>query len=802
MPLTFLAHALRVLFVLVAAMLCATVIAQTEAKISVDEAQETLEGFEATLRYGLPSAETEEAIRKEVATHRRLAQECIELQDSKVAEITRDIKTLGPEKRIQGTAPVSAARTTLEQERADFQERLAGCKLLLVNADAVLSELDRLHEQALTRRLTARSLNVFSLLVGGETPVDWATALSTLELEHSGAVYLDAWRLFLLLALTAGLFVVGLYVRLRLRALLATPSSTEDRSGEALVAFTSAAARYMPLLLASLAWSAFWVAVVEDWESWPQLAIAGFAVAAYATLALCGRALFSVPYPARHYLPIDVTQSQRFWKALHVLVLVAAIGAALFFSPFVEGLSEPLLVLVRAVYEPLFIFSLIRVVWLAFSLQSKRGVGVLRPIVTIALLAALIAELGGYHNLTDFVVRGIALTLIGLGLAWLLTGLLTDLFDGVDEGRYAWQQRLRTRLGLEADQHVPGVVWLRVTTTLVVWGMLFLFLLRIWGLSEGGQEVLLRYLTEGFVIGPVTLVPIQLIAAAVLFTLLLSGVAWFKKQLDERWLRKSRLEPGARDATVTLSGYMGAALAGLIALTVAGVDFKNLAIIAGALSVGIGFGLQNIVSNFVSGLILLFERPIRVGDWVVVGSTQTEGYVKRISIRSTQILTFDLADVIVPNSQLIAEQVTNWMLRDVRGRVIVPFGVAYGSDTSLVKKIVLEVAQAHSAPIKDGSLPEPKVFFLRFGDISLEFELRFFIRHVDERINVISDMNFAIEAAFHEAGIDMPHRDIHLRPPGAPPPEPQPETEEASEEEKQARPLALPSRLASNPREK
>jgi small-conductance mechanosensitive channel len=112
------------------------------------------------------------------------------------------------------------------------------------------------------------------------------------------------------------------------------------------------------------------------------------------------------------------------------------------------------------------------------------------------------------------------------------------------------------------------------------------------------------------------------------------------------------------------------------------------------------------------------------------------------------------------------------------------------------------VAQAHSAPIKDGSLPEPKVFFLRFGDIALEFELRFFIRHVDERINVISDMNFAIEAAFHEAGIDMPHRDIHVRPPGAPPTEPQPETEEASEEEKQARPLALPSRLASNPREK
>ncbi|MGI8739687.1 MAG: mechanosensitive ion channel family protein [Gammaproteobacteria bacterium] len=162
-------------------------------------------------------------------------------------------------------------------------------------------------------------------------------------------------------------------------------------------------------------------------------------------------------------------------------------------------------------------------------------------------------------------------------------------------------------------------------------------------------------------------------------------------------------------------------------------------------------------NNFVSGLILLFERPIRVGDWVVVGTTQTQGIVKRISIRSTQILTFDLADVIVPNSQLISDQVTNWTLRDVRGRVIVPVGVAYGSDAALVRKTLLAVANAHPAPVRDGSLPPPQALFVRFGATALEFELRFFIRNVQERSIVSSDVNLAIDAAFHKAGIQLPY---------------------------------------------
>ena len=179
---------------------------------------------------------------------------------------------------------------------------------------------------------------------------------------------------------------------------------------------------------------------------------------------------------------------------------------------------------------------------------------------------------------------------------------------------------------------------------------------------------------------------------------------------------------------------------------------------------GIGFGLQNIVNNFISGIILLFERPIRTGDWIVVGNT--EGYVRKISIRSTQIETFDRADVIVPNSELISNQVTNWMLRDPWGRVIVPVGVAYGSDVEKVREVLLQAARSHPLVItEDIRVGPPRVLFRGFGDSSLNFEIRFFIRNVDQRLSTQSDLNFAIEKGLREANIEIPfpQRDLHLR---------------------------------------
>jgi small-conductance mechanosensitive channel len=253
----------------------------------------------------------------------------------------------------------------------------------------------------------------------------------------------------------------------------------------------------------------------------------------------------------------------------------------------------------------------------------------------------------------------------------------------------------------------------------------------------------------------------RLIHFVVLLLLLFYLAGRLRRWLVEKALVKTKLEIGARQAVGSITRYLFLLVGLLVILQSVGVNLTALNVIAGAVGIGIGFGLQNIANNFISGLIILFERPIKVGDRIVVGNV--EGDVTEIGARSTTVLTNDNIAIIVPNSKFITENIVNLKYKDDTVRFSVPVGVAYGSDVRLVEKLLLQAAHENPDVLKE---PEPVAQFMAFGDSALEFELRVWSATLMSRSdNLVSALNFAIHDLFkaHRIEIPFPQRDLHIR---------------------------------------
>jgi len=684
-------------------------------------------------------------------------------QQTSVDALKTQLQSLG-EANAAEPKIVQEKRAALQQELQNSETLLANYKVLAIATDDSRKKYQEKLQTLFKQRLLNRGPNIVEL-------VQKAAAADALMINVLSRFIMQRHGLELLsfndyIALVVWVVLAGI-IAYWARKKLKTWSSARRWGDTPFDVFAQGLVvtliRYMLRLIVSLVLAIFILQFEITLASISFLQIVLLLLPCYflarvvVTIVLCPKP------PARRVMQLNDNTARALARWFSVFIAILYFYAVATWSVTAANPGEMTLMLTHDAFIILCVPLLITLLVISSKIRHLEQLRLLRVMLVFVLLVILVFELLGFRNFSFYVLRALFSLSLLYGALRATQWLFSQLVGVLDNETYAISRAVKKTLGLKPKQRIPGLIAFNFFVYMSLWVVFFLVAIRALDFSEELIVTIQTWFVNGFTIGNLTISPLRLLFAVVLFSAVYVASGWIKSGVEKTWLAKADIERGARETIITIIGYVGVTIALLVGLSVAGVTFTNLAIIAGALSVGIGFGLQNIVNNFVSGLILLFERPIKKGDWIVVGNT--EGYVKKISIRSTQIQTFDSSDVIVPNSDLISNQVTNWMLYDKTGRLRVPIGVAYGSDTEKVRNILLELANSHEEVIKNNDKYPIRALFLGFGDSSLNFELRCHINNIDNRLIVLSDMNYKLDALFrkHHIEIPFPQRDIHIR---------------------------------------
>lgn len=462
--------------------------------------------------------------------------------------------------------------------------------------------------------------------------------------------------------------------------------------------------------------------------------------------------IFEVPDRVAHIL----------WRAVRDIAALVALSKIIFAFHSAIVASLPLTIATKGIFALLVAARLLYGLRAAFRVDIDENTGEVRDRASSSwMLPRLLAWTGGllilgaailgYVALADFLVEQLIWLLILVLVSTLVLIFVDELVGNGLSAKGAFGRRIRESTGLNASSLDQMSVLGSGVTRLVVYIALAMLALAPWGVDSSTLFGNLRAAFFGFQVGGVTISLSTIALALVLFFIGIVATKAIQNWLDVHYLPKTGLDIGLRNSIRTIFGYVGFIVAASIALGQAGFSLDKITIVAGALSLGIGFGLQSIVGNFVSGLILLWERPIRVGDWIVVGDEQ--GTVKRINVRATEIQTFDRASLIIPNSEFISGRVKNWMHADRTGRIIIPINVDYQSNPDDVQKLLKDAALSHREVMSE---PAPVVIFKNLGESGLDFELRCFC-DVDAMATTRSELLFDIFRRLREAKIDVPY---------------------------------------------
>lgn len=698
---------------------------------------------------------------------------------SPLAQMEAQVSRLGPAPKDGETEPetVATQRAELERVRGVLLGARAELALAAGAADQLASQAGQLERTRYFDRLFKHEKSILapSLWTDGIAKVGdmWArtarlaTGYYTLIAENNGA-----WVAWLLLVafviLAAGGYHACRVLALRVRSGKA-PNGELGKLirvvavpiGYGLVAVVTTA--IFGLLLFELGAES---ARVEQLYSAFALMMVMFAF----TRGLA-RSILSPTQPDWRIANLSTQAAQKWLNLLTISFVVMAASYTINELLLVVNLSEDMQPLRRAIVLPVLMIIIVRLILVAqrdrrssdteqsntvyFSWASY----LVQPIWLLVIATGL-ALVTGYLTLATYMVANVVV--IGVVVSFLYCiRRLADAFvaQSISEGSRISRTLKHTFSMSEQGIKRAGIALNAfVDFTLLLLGLPLL--LTLTALSWVDVRSWFSTAFFGFDIGDITISLSSILLAIGVFIIGLVLTRLITGWLDRRILSATNLDAGVRNSIRTGASYTATILALLVAFAAAGVNFGNIAIVAGALSVGIGFGLQSIVNNFVSGLILLAERPIKVGDWVSV--TAGEGTVTKINVRATEIETFDRCSIIVPNSSLISDAVQNWTHGDLMGRAKVLVGVSYDADPQQVHDILVKCAQDHPRAM---AYPLPSVLFKDFGASSLDFEVRVFINDVNWVAFVASELRFSIHKALKEAGIEIPfpQRDVNVR---------------------------------------
>jgi small-conductance mechanosensitive channel len=694
----------------------------------------------------------------------------------RLAEINSRIEQLGaPPAEGQPAEPelVSRERQSLATEKAEINVLLGNAEDLSVRVNGLINTIATLRRELFTTMLTKRYRlgDAFSGEVGGAVQTEVGSLYKSISswLRFVVQFKYNAVLMATFLALLAAAALQFGGKRL-FRGLFYRDPQTEDPSylSRLSVAFWST-------LLPSIAVSVFLNITIGLYNYFNVLRgdigvlLNGVGIVIFIAFFVnrLSHAVISPDMPAWRLIPIEPRPGRLLVWLMTVMAVV--VGFDYLMGVISETMSSPLSVtILKSLIAAVTVGLLLVLIGTVKPLADENGLPrpwppALRFLFYFLGAATIVSALMGYVSFAQFLSRQIVIT--GAILATAYIGFLSSRAIS-EEGNFANTligRRLKERY--DADEAMFDQLGLAasVLINIVIVVILLPLVLFQWGFQPGDIATWLNKVATGFQIGSFSFSPLAIVTGLIVFAMGYFLTRWFQGWLDGSVMARGKVDTGVRNSIRTVVGYAGLAIATLIGISAAGIDLSNFALIAGGLSLGIGFGLQNVVSNFVSGLILLAERPFKAGDWIVAGAVS--GTVKKISVRATEIETFQRQTVILPNSELINSAVGNWTHRNKLGRIEIKVGVAYGSDVKRVHEVLLDIARSHPLVLKN---PEPFVLFANFGPAALEFEVRVFLADINNGSSVQNDLRFAILDAFEGAGISIPSTPRFIEPPPEP----------------------------------